>query len=110
MLLAVSPKSEQHRLLRFFTLLPGVFGITVAVIGLSELIAWALGLAGSVKAGCAPLFMTPITATGFMIAGASLTIAQRRDAVVAKWVSRGLSIILAFVSLSTLIQYAFGWH
>jgi signal transduction histidine kinase len=110
MLLALSPKSEQHRLLRFFTLLPGVLGITIAVIGLSELIAWALGIAGSVKAGSAPLLMTPITATGFIIAGASLTIAQRRDSVAAKWVSRGLSIILALVSLFTLLQYAFGWN
>ena len=109
MLLTIAPKSEHHRLLRFFTLLPGVLGITVSVIGFSELIASLAGLGKQAEDESGPLFMMPIAAVGFIIAGASLTIAQRRDSNVAKWVARVLAFIVAFLSLFALFQYALGW-
>ena len=109
MLLTIAPKSEHHRLLRFFTLLPGVLGITVSVIGFSEIIAWLLGLGLPTEIGSTPLWMMPIAALGFIIAGASLTIAQRRDSNVAKWISRVLAVILAAIALFALFQYALGW-
>ena len=111
MLLAVAPKSDQRRLVRFFALLPGVLGITVVLIGFSELLAWMLGFVSpSNEAGVHSLAMTPITSTTFILAGASLTIAQRRESPAAKWASRGLAVIVAIISLFTLFQYALSWN
>ena len=108
MLLAVNQKPEQSRLLRFFTLLPGVLGITVSVIGLAELATWGLGIIPEPET--APgLSMTPIAALTFVIAGASLAIAQRRDSNIAKWASRSLAVIVALISLFALFEYALGF-
>lgn len=109
MLLAVTPKSEQRRLLRFFTLLPGVLGITVSVIGFAELVAWGLGIVGPSEPASRSLSMLPIGAVTFMIAGASLAIAQRLDSPASKWISRGLAVIVAIISLFALLAYALEW-
>lgn len=107
MLLAVNPKTEQRRLRRFFTLLPGVLGITVAVIGLAELVAARFGITASTEV--APgLSMMPVAALTFVIAGASLAISQRRDSNIAKWISRTLAVIVAVTSLVALFEYALG--
>ena len=106
MLLAVSPKSEQRRILRFFTLLPGVLGIAVALIGLAELLAWSFGVGRPTEAESGGLSMMPIAALSFIISGAALAIAQRRDSNAAKWVSRGLALIVAAIALFALFEYA----
>ena len=106
MLLAVSPKSEQRRILRFFTLLPGVLGIAVALIGLAELLAWSFGVGRPTEAESGGLSMMPIAALSFIISGAALAIAQRRDSNAAKWVSRGLALIVASIALFALFEYA----
>ena len=106
MLLAVPPKSDQRRLLRFFMLLPGVLGIAVAVIGLAELLGWFFGIGQPTEAESAGISMMPVAAVSFIIAGAALTIAQRRDSSSAKWVSRGLAVIVAAIALFALFEYA----
>jgi signal transduction histidine kinase len=100
-LLAVTPKTEQRRLLRFFTLFPGVAGITVSVIGVAELVA-ALFMVRPTDA----LMMTPLTAITFIMSGLALTIAQRRDSVSAKWISRLLAMAVALIALFALFSYA----
>jgi signal transduction histidine kinase len=108
-LLAVTPKSEQRRLLRLFTSLPGMLGISVSVIGLAELVAWALGIGQQSDADPLGLLMMPIAALSFIVSGAALTIAQRRDSNAAKWVSRGLAVVVAAVALFALFEYALGF-
>lgn len=109
MLLALTPKAEQRRLLRFFTLFPSVIGITVAVIGLAELIGSELGLVSSTEVRSLSLTMMPVAAITFIFGGAALAIAQRRDSQVSKWVARGLAIIVAGISLFALLEYALSW-
>jgi signal transduction histidine kinase len=106
-LLAVTPRTEQRRLLRFFTLLPSVLGFTVAVIGVAELIAFSLGTLGDALND--RIVMTPATAMTFIIAGASLTIAQRRHSTAAKWITRALAVVIAIIGLFALFAYALDW-
>ena len=108
MLLAVTPKSEQRRLVRFFTLLPAVLGITVSVIGFSELIAWSFGFGRPFEAGGSSLSMMPVASVSFVIAGASLAVAQRRNSSAAKWISRILALFVAGIALLALFEYALG--
>jgi signal transduction histidine kinase len=106
-LLAVTPRTEQRRLLRFFTLFPSVLGLAITVIGLVELIAYNVGALGDTATD--KIAMTPVGAITFMIAGASLTVAQRKHSSAAKWVSRALAVIVALIGLFALLASALDW-
>jgi len=109
-LLAVTPKVEQRRTLRFFTLLPGVIGIVVAFVGVISL---GLHLAGIEKPtqDIADRFMImPITALAFIIAGLSLTAAQKRDSRLWIWISRLLAAAVGTIALFALLEYALEWE
>ena len=59
MLLAAIPKMERRRLLRFFTLMPGVIGLMVSIIGIVEIIVWKLGVGSPVDPTSNRLLMMP---------------------------------------------------
>jgi len=106
-LLAVTPRTEQRRLLRFFTLFPSVLGLAITVIGVVELIAYALGGLGNTAIDS--IVMTPVAAITFIIAGASLTVAQRKHSTAAKWITRVLAVIVALIGLFALFASALDW-
>ena len=110
MLLAVTPKVEQRRLLRFFTLLPSAVGITVAVIGLAELALSFAKIAPKGSPAADRFLMMPITAVCFIIAGLALAGAQRRDSRAATWTSWVLATLLAVIALFVLLEYSLGWN
>ena len=110
MLLAVTPKVEQRRLLRFFTLLPTVVGYVVAGIGLIELAFSMSGIESLRSSPADRILMMPITAVGFAIAGLALVAAQRRNSRASTWVSRILAAALAIISLFVLLEYSLGWN
>src|SRR3954470_10470740 len=98
MLLAAMPRVEQRRLLRFFTAAPGVLGILVAVRAAVELLLVATrGVADTPDARL--YVMPPVTAVSLILAGLSLTIAQRRQSSIAKWTSRVLALVVAVVGI-----------
>lgn len=111
MLLAVTPKVEQRRTLRFFTLLPGVLGIVVALIGVVSL---GLNFAGieqtTTKTAADRTLMMPITAVGFIIAGLALAAAQKKNSRLWTWVSRILATIIGGMALFALLEYALEWE
>ena len=110
MLLAVTPKVEQRRTLRFFTLLPGVVGILVAVIGAISIVVNFAGVVPTNPASSRDrLLMMPITAAGFVMAGLALAAAQKKDSRLWKWVSRILAAIVGGMSLFALLEYALEW-
>ena len=76
MLLAVTPKVEQRRLLRFFTLLPTVVGFVVAAIGLIELVFSMSGIESLQSSAADRVLMMPVTAVCFIIAGMALVAAH----------------------------------
>jgi signal transduction histidine kinase len=104
-LLAAIPKVEQRRLLRFFTLLPSVLGLVVSAIGVVEFVLQMIGFGDPMEFRW---LMVPLTAVCFALSGAALTIAQRKTSAVAKWVSRILALIVAFMSLYVLLDAAMG--
>jgi signal transduction histidine kinase len=107
-LLAVTPKVEQRRLLRFFTLLPSVVGFAVAGIGLVEVAIAVIGF--EPQAWFADRFlMMPSTAACFIIAGLALAAAQVQSSRAAIWISRILATALAIISLFVLLEYSLGW-
>lgn len=108
MLLAVTPKVEQRRLLRFFALLPSAVGITVAVIGLAELALSFNGIEPEGSPAADKFLMMPVTAIGFIIAGVALAAAQRRDSRAATWASWILAALLGAISLFVLLEYSLG--
>ena len=109
MLLAAIPKVEQRRMLRFFTLLPGVLGLLVSLIGVGELIAWSMGVGRPVDPRADQFIMAPVTAASFVIGGLALVTAQRRDSRLAAWTTRILALLVASVALFILLQYGMGW-
>ena len=110
MLLAVTPKAEQRRTLRFFTLLPNVVGILVALVGLVSLIVNFSGVERTTTASAdARFLMMPITAVGFIIAGLALSAAQKKDSRVWTWVSRILAALIGGMALFALLEYALEW-
>ena len=105
MLLAVTPKVEQRRTLRFFTLLPGVVGILVAVIGAASIVVNLAGVLPTRPPSAWDKFlMMPITAVGFIIAGLALAAAQKKDSRLWTWVSRILAAIVGGMSLFALLE------
>jgi len=109
-LLAVTPKVEQRRTLRFFTLLPGVVGILVAVIGAASIVVNLAGVLPTRPPSAWDKFlMMPITAVGFIIAGLALAAAQKKDSRLWTWVSRILAAIVGGMSLFALLEYALEW-
>ena len=110
MLLAVTPKVEQRRTLRFFTLLPGVLGIAVSLIGVVSLILHLAGIAREDLSATDRFLMMPITAVGFIFAGLSLTLAQKKNSPAWKWASRILAAILGSMALFALLEYALQWN
>ncbi len=111
MLLAVTPKVEQRRTLRFFTVMPNVVGILVAVIGVVSLVVnFFSGVEPTTAASAdARFLMMPITAVGFIIAGLALSAAQKKDSRVWTWVSRILAAIIGGMSLFALLEYSLEW-
>lgn len=110
MLLAVTPRVEQRRLLRFFTLLPSVLGLLVTSIGVVELIVSLSGFAPEANADGNRLTMLPMSATCFVLSGLALTIAQRRDSRTTKWVSRALAAIVTLIGIAVLVEGAVDMH
>ncbi|HEU4879928.1 MAG TPA: hypothetical protein VFT21_10775, partial [Gemmatimonadaceae bacterium] len=110
MLLAAIPKVEQRRMLRFFTLLPGVLGLVVSAIGVIELGLQMLGFGDPTEFGARRWLMFPLSAVCFILSGAALTIAQSKTSAVALWVSRVLALIVASASLFVLFDSALGLH
>jgi len=109
-LLAVTPKVEQRRTLRFFTLLPGVLGIVVSFIGVVSLILHSFGIEKPTDNAGDRYLMMPITALGFIIAGSSLSLAQKKNSRLWMWASRLLAAILGVISLFALLEYALEWN
>jgi signal transduction histidine kinase len=109
-LLAVTPKVEQRRTLRFFTLLPGVIGIVVAVIGVVSLGLHIVGIERPTASAASRLLMMPITALTFIIAGLSLLAAQKRNSRIWIWISRILAMVVGVISLFALLEYALEWN
>jgi signal transduction histidine kinase len=105
MLLAAIPRVEQRRILRFFTAAPAVIGIVVSAFAAVEL---ALVAAAAVEhtETIGRYIMPPLTAMTFILAGLSLTLAQRKLSAVWKWISRGLALITALIALFVLLEYA----
>jgi signal transduction histidine kinase len=109
-LLAVTPKVEQRRTLRFFTLLPNVLGILVAFIGAVSLLLNFTGVEQTTPASAdARFLMMPITSVGFIIAGLALSAAQKKDSRAWTWVSRILAAIIGGIALFALLEYALEW-
>jgi signal transduction histidine kinase len=105
MLLAAIPRVEQRRLLRFFTALPGILGMLVVAGAVVELVLVVTGFVPNTPP--ATLYVSPpLTAIALIVAGFSLTIAQRRDSSTAKWVSRLLAIIIAVLAILVLVEYS----
>lgn len=105
MLLPSIPRGEHRRILRFFTLLPGVLGVVAALLGVVAILSWSVGrenLTAWIPDG---LPMTPLSAACLSLAGAGLVIAQRRLPS-AIWVSRGIAVIVALLSLFVLAENA----
>jgi signal transduction histidine kinase len=110
MLLAVTPRVEQRRLLRFFTLLPSVLGILVALIGVVSTALWFAGWEKAAKGLNSDRFvMLPMTATCFFLSGIALTIAQRRDSRAAVWISKIIAAIVGVIGLVVLLETALGY-
>jgi signal transduction histidine kinase len=109
-LLAAIPKVEQRRMLRFFTLLPGVLGLVVSVIGVIELALQMLGFGDPTEFGARRWLMFPLSAVCFILSGAALTIAQSKTSTVALWVSRFLALLVAAASLFVLFDSALNLH
>jgi len=99
------PRGEHSRLVRFFTLLPGILGVIVALLGAFGVGAWAAGMDYLTAWIPESLPMTPVTGFCLFIAGIALLIAQHssRSAV---WVSRALAIVVALISLTVVFLYA----
>ncbi|MEO8194778.1 MAG: HAMP domain-containing sensor histidine kinase [Gemmatimonadales bacterium] len=110
MLLPAIAKGEHRRMLRFFTLLPGVLAVAVVLIGVVELILWSTVLISIEAVRTHKLVMMPTTALCFVVAGASLLAAQSRNSTIAMWLSRILAIAVAFFGLFILMEYAAGSH
>jgi signal transduction histidine kinase len=110
MLLAVTPRVEQRRLLRFFTLLPSVLGILVVLIGLVSLALWFAGYdTKASNLNSDQLVMLPMTATCFILSGIALTIAQRRHGRATIWISRIIAAIVGAIALAVLLETALGY-
>jgi signal transduction histidine kinase len=109
-LLAAIPKVEQRRLLRFFTLLPGVVGLVVSLIGIVEFVFQMLGFGEPGDYGFQRWLMLPLSAVCFIISGAALTIAQPKTSAIARWGSRILALIVASIALFVLLDAAMGLH
>ncbi len=106
MLLPAVPRGEHHRILRFFTLLPGVTGVLAALGGVLALSTWAVGredLTAWVPGG---LPMTPLSAVCVSLSGLALVSAQPTSRIFV-WLSRFLAVVVAAVSLFVLGEYAF---
>lgn len=105
MLLAAIPRVEQRRIFRFFTVAPSALALLAALIAAVEL---SLVATGTILPGptSGRLIMPPMTAIEFIIAGAALAAAQRRNSQAWVWIARGLAIIVAAISLFVLFEYA----
>ncbi len=110
MLLSAVPRVEHRRLLRFFMHLPSVLGAIVALVGVGVLLTWSLGLATATGAGPQGAYMMPITAMCFVLAGASLVIAQRRDSAISTGIARSLAAVVGAIGLFVLVESALGWR
>jgi signal transduction histidine kinase len=109
-LLAVTPKVEQRRTLRFFTLLPGVVGIIVALVGVVSLGLHFAGIENPRTVGTERFMMTPITALTFIIAGLALKAAQKKDSRLWTWISRVIAASVGVIALFALLEYALEWN
>ena len=110
MLLAVTPKVEQRRTLRFFTLLPGVVGIIVALVGVVSLGLHFAGIENPRTVGTERFMMTPITALTFILAGLALKAAQKKDSRLWAWISRVIAASVGVIALFALLEYALEWN
>jgi signal transduction histidine kinase len=109
-LLAVTPKVEQRRTLRFFTLLPGVVGIIVALVGVVSLGLHFAGIKQPENVASDRRLMMPITALMFLISGLTLAAAQKRNSRLWTWISRALAAIIGMMALFALLEYALEWN
>jgi len=109
-LLAVTPKVEQRRTLRFFTLLPGVVGIIVALVGVVSLGLHFAGIENPRTVGTERFMMTPITALTFILAGLALKAAQKKDSRLWTWISRVIAASVGVIALFALLEYALEWN
>ena len=109
MLLAVTPRVEQRRLLRFFTLLPSALGILVALTGLVQFVLFLMQIGPTEQNIADRVMMLPMTCITFIIAGMALTIAQRRHSRASVWTSRGLAVAVGIIGLITLLEFALSW-
>src|SRR5215210_6558227 len=98
MLLAAIPRAEQRRIVRFFTAVPGVTGILVALFGAVELALAALRLIPPSKSAMLYV-MPPLTAITCILTGFALTAAQRTTSATWKWVARFLAIVVGVIGL-----------
>ena len=85
--------------------------MTIA-IGAIVLAGWTFRLDALTRLFVGDVHMLPITATTFMIAGASLWIQRRPERNTgARWlVSRGLALAVLAIGLITLAERALGWN
>ncbi|MGH9421363.1 MAG: sensor histidine kinase [Thermoanaerobaculia bacterium] len=98
-------RGEHRKLVRFFTLLPGVLGGVVALIGAFGLVTWILGSDYLTVWIRGSLPMTPITGFCLVLSGVALSIAQHGSRA-ALWTSRLIVVVVALVSLAVVFLYA----
>jgi len=101
------PRVEHRRLLRFFTLLPGLLAVVATLIGAGSLAAWQMGAARYLMPG--RILMLPSTSLCFLIAGVALLIAQRRGSVFYLALYRSLAVVLYVLALYVLTEHVTDW-
>jgi len=103
---ALGRPDRQSPLIGIFARIPKVAGVTVAVIGVVELLGWAFQTNTQTAASPGVLAMPPLAAASFVIAGISLLLAVGSSRTsVRDGIQQALAALVGTVALITLYEY-----